>query len=387
MPKRMKLHKKKIMVVFGTRPEAIKLAPVIKEMNRYNDKLKPVICVTAQHRRLLDQVLDIFKIKPQYDLNIMEANQSLFKVLSKGIYKLRDVILKVRPDLVLVQGDTTTTFLASLAAFYFKIPVGHVEAGLRTNDKYNPFPEEINRRITSAIADIYFAPTREARYNILKEGVDRRKIFITGNTGIDTLFAVKAAGFASLKNLNSTDDKKLILVTAHRREKFGRPFVEFCYALRDIVKKNKDVSLIYAYHPNPNVRKVVRKVLDGVERVSLIKPLGYVKFVQLMNQAYLIITDSGGIQEEAPSLGKPVVVVRNITERPEAVRAGSAKIAGEQRGKIVKIVDQILNNKKTYRKMSVKRHLYGDGKAAYRIVKLILHYFKMSNKPKEFIPI
>lgn len=378
-------ERKKIMVVFGTRPEAIKLAPVIKKIDEYRDKLLAVICVTAQHRQMLDQALRVFNIKPQYDLNIMEDNQTLSDTVSKSISKLRLIIDKVRPDMVLVQGDTNTTFAASLAAFYSKIPVGYVEAGLRTSDKYNPFPEEVNRRLTSVIVDLYFAPTRTAKDNLLKEGTREDKIFITGNPIIDALFMIGGGNSNILEKLHIDRKKKIILITAHRREKFGSPFRQVCYALKEIVNKNSNVELVFPVHLNPYVQKIVRQILKETERIHLIKPLDYVSFIALLKKSYLVITDSGGIQEEAAALGKPAVVIRNTTERPEGIIEGQAIIGGEDKDKILNTVSMILNHKKVYNKMSRASKIYGDGQAAERIVKTILSYFKLGRLPEEFL--
>lgn len=376
---------KKILLIFGTRPEAIKLAPVILQLKTYQSKFKTIICVTAQHREMLDQVLDIFQIKPDYDLGIMKQNQSLFDVTVNGLKKLKGILMKEKPDIILVQGDTTTTFIASLAAYYLKIKIGHIEAGLRTKDKFNPFPEEINRRLADCLADLYFVHTKQAKENLLREGVDKRKIFVTGNTVIDALMMiVKKQNNKRIQKeikqkfiLNygiSLDNKKLILVTGHRRESFGRDFEDICKGLKKIALSNQDVQIIYPVHLNPNVQKPVRKILSGIKNVHLIEPLDYFTFVWLMNRAYLILTDSGGIQEEAPSLGKPVLVMRKKTERTEGIDAGTAKLVGTDSEKIYSEAKELLENIRLYQKMAKAVNPYGDGKAAERIVEHLAYY-------------
>ncbi len=373
---------KKVLSIFGTRPEAIKLAPVIKELGKHPKKFLSIICITAQHRKMLDQVLTSFEIKPHYDLNIMKDNQSLFDVTADGLRKIEEVLKREKPDIVLVQGDTTTTFIASLAAYYLKIKIGHIEAGLRTNDKFNPFPEEINRRLTDCLADLYFVHTKQAKDNLLREGMDKKKIFVTGNTVIDALMTtVKKQNNKRIQKemeqkilLNygiSLDNKKLILVTGHRRESFGRDFENICRGLKKIALSNQDIQIIYPVHLNPNVQKPVRKILSGIINVHLIEPLDYFTFVWLMNQAYLILTDSGGIQEEAPSLGKPVLVMRKKTERREGIEAGTAKLVGTESRKIFSETKKLLENKGLYNKMVKAVNPYGDGKASYRILKII----------------
>ena len=372
----------KVITIFGTRPEAIKLAPVMKELEKYPDKFKSVICVTAQHREMLDQILKLFEIKPDYDLNIMENDQSLFDVTTKGLKGIKEILEKERPNIVLVQGDTTTTFVASLAAFYLKIPVGHVEAGLRTGNKYHPFPEEINRRLTSHIVDLHFAPTETAKQNLLSEGIEEDKIFVTGNTVIDILkIAVgQQSPVESQKKLKeyfwenwqlSTDNCKLILVTVHRRENFGQSLKNICSALRKIAINNPDVQIVYPVHLNPNVQEPVKRILNKVKNIHLIEPLDYGHFIYLMNKSYLILTDSGGIQEEAPSLSIPVLVMRETTERSEAVEAGTAKLVGSDKDKIIKETQLILDNKQEYGKMAKDINTYGDGKTAERIVRIL----------------
>lgn len=364
------------MTIFGTRPEAIKMAPVILELKKYPERFKSLVCVTAQHRQMLDQVLNLFDIKPDYDLDIMRPGQNLFDITCNVLQGLKDVLEKTKPDLVLVHGDTTTTMAASMAAYYCQIPVGHVEAGLRTHNKYAPFPEEINRRITGALADFHFAPTKGARQNLLNEGTPAETITVTGNTVIDAL--LKIAGkiqedpklHSSLEsNFTFLDPaKKLILVTGHRRENFGEGFENICYALSDIVRLHPDVEILYPVHLNPNVQEPVKRILGPLKNIHLIKPADYLPFVYLMNRAYLIITDSGGVQEEAPSLGKPVLVMRDSTERPEAVDAGTVILVGTDRQRIVSETSRLLSDLGAYSAMSLAHNPYGDGKAVERIV-------------------
>ncbi|MDP2208983.1 MAG: UDP-N-acetylglucosamine 2-epimerase (non-hydrolyzing) [Bacteroidota bacterium] len=363
----------KIAIVFGTRPEAIKMAPIVKECEKR--KLDFVTIVTAQHREMLDQKLEVFGIVPDYDLDIMQANQDLFYVTSSVINEMKPILMKEKPDVILVQGDTTTTFATSLAAFYLKIPVGHVEAGLRTWNKYNPFPEEINRQLTTRLADFHFAPTEWSKKNLLNEGVDESKIFITGNTVIDALLMIVDPNYKfEDKLLNEIDykNRKVILLTSHRRENFGEPMRQTFSACRHLVETNSDVELIYPVHPNPNVQKMANEILQGVERIHLIEPLDYRPFVQLMNKAYLIMTDSGGVQEEAPTLGKPVLVLRKTTERPEAIEVGTAKLVGTDKDVIIEEAQKLLSDKSAYLEMSTKANPYGDGKAAERIVNIVL---------------
>lgn len=374
-------NRQKIMTVFGTRPEAIKMAPVVKELQRYPDKFRTIVCVTAQHRSMLDQVLTLFQITPDFDLNIMEEKQALSQLTSRILTSLESVLSEVKPDRVLVQGDTTSTMAASLAAFYEKIPVAHIEAGLRTNNKFAPFPEEINRRLTSVIADLHFAPTEKARQALMAEGVAENRILVTGNTVVDALLWVREearrhppAVPSDLKN--ATEGKKIILVTGHRRESFGKAFEQVCLAIRDLTYLDPHVSVVYPVHLNPNVRKPVYKILGNVERIHLVEPMDYASFVWLMDQAYLILTDSGGIQEEAPSLGKPVLVMRDVTERPEGIEAGCTQLVGVDRAGIVDSVSKLLTDNGLYEKMSRARNPYGDGKAAERIVETLLVYFK-----------
>ncbi len=372
----------KILIIFGTRPEAIKMAPVVKGFQAAAPQCQTVVCVTAQHREMLDQVLKLFDISPEHDLNIMKPGQDLFDITSNILLGLKGVLAAEKPDLVLVHGDTTTTLAASLAAYYAGVPVGHVEAGLRTGHKRAPFPEEINRKLTGAIADWHFAPTDAARDNLLREGVDPTTIFVTGNTVIDALLSVtqRLHNNAQLKSEFDTRfafldvTKKLILVTGHRRENFGEGFENICNALADIASAAPDVEVLYPVHLNPNVRKPVADILAArkLANVHLIDPVDYLPFVYLMNRAFLIITDSGGVQEEAPSLGKPVLVMRDTTERPEAVEAGTVKLVGTSRAAIVKETLNLLQNPSDYARMSQAHNPYGDGQAVSRIVEAVL---------------
>jgi UDP-N-acetylglucosamine 2-epimerase (non-hydrolysing) len=365
----------KIAVVFGTRPEAIKMAPIVKELERR--KIQHVTIVTAQHREMLDQKLEIFGIVPHYDLDIMQDNQDLFYVTTSVLNEIKPILLKENPDVMLVQGDTTTTFAASLAAYYVQIPVGHVEAGLRTWNKFNPYPEELNRQLTSRLTDYHFAPTEWAKNNLLKEGIQEESIYVTGNTVIDALLMIVDKNYVfKEKPLNEIDfaNRKVVLLTSHRRENFGEPMKQIFSACRELVERNPDVELIYPVHPNPNVRKAAHEIFAGVTRVHLIEPLQYRPFVQLMNKCYMILTDSGGIQEEAPSLGKPVLVLRNTTERPEAIEAGTAKLVGTDRQNIIETTQKLLSDKTEYQSMSTKANPYGDGKAAQRIVDIIVKH-------------
>ncbi|MEM5810047.1 MAG: UDP-N-acetylglucosamine 2-epimerase (non-hydrolyzing) [Candidatus Aenigmatarchaeota archaeon] len=372
---------KKLLFIFGTRPEAIKLAPVIIKAKR-SRKFNVKVCVTAQHREMLDQVLNIFNIKPDYDLNIMQNNQNLFDITVNSLKKLEPVLRKEKPDIVIVQGDTTTTFVAALSAYYLKIKIAHVEAGLRTKNKFNPFPEEINRQLTDCLADIYFVPTKRAKLNLLSEGFENKKIFVTGNTVVDALLMIvekqnskRVQEFYEnyfLKNFGiSFDSKRTILVTAHRRESFGKDFESICKGLKMIADDNPNVQIIYPVHLNPNVQKPVRKILSNSKNVHLIKPLDYLSFVWLMNKSYIILTDSGGIQEEAPSLGKPVLVMRKTTERPEGIEAGVARLIGVKTESIYFETMELLNNEILYQKMSRAVNPYGDGKASERMIEIL----------------
>jgi UDP-N-acetylglucosamine 2-epimerase (non-hydrolysing) len=370
---------KNILIVFGTRPEAIKMAPVVKALQSSQD-FSVSVCVTAQHREMLDQVLDLFEIKPDYDLNIMQPGQDLFEVTSSVLLGMKKVLLKVNPDLLLVHGDTTTSMATSLAAYYLHVVVGHIEAGLRTHDIYSPFPEEVNRQITGRMTAYHFAPTEQARQNLLVEQVADEKIIVTGNTVIDALLSVvkksKEMPFSDqllnkLPFLVDIELTKIILVTGHRRENFGDGFEEICQALHDLAEMYPEVQIIYPVHLNPSVREPVNRILTGVTNIHLIEPQDYLPFVKLMDASYLILTDSGGIQEEAPSLGKPVLVMRDNTERPEAVVAGTVKLVGANRDKIVEEVDCLLSDESAYKEMSKAHNPYGDGNAALRIVEFL----------------
>lgn len=371
----------KVMVVFGTRPEAIKMAPLVKGLQAKAGEIETVVCVTAQHREMLDQVLKLFDIVPEHDLNIMKPGQDLFDITSNILLGLKGVLQQEKPDLVLVHGDTTTTLATSLAAYYARVPVGHVEAGLRTGNKHSPFPEEMNRKLTGSIADIHFAPTAASRDNLLREGIAADAIHVTGNTVIDALLAVveKLRNDTALKAelaqrfafLNP--QRRLILVTGHRRENFGEGFQNICEALADIAAEHADVEILYPVHLNPNVRQPVKDILAarGLANVHLIEPVDYLPFLYLMDRSYIIVTDSGGIQEEAPSLGKPVLVMRDTTERPEAVQAGTVKLVGTSREKIVSEARRLLVDADAYAAMSRAHNPYGDGQAVQRIVQAV----------------
>lgn len=364
----------KVISVFGTRPEAIKMAPVVKELSNRSGRFKSVVVVTAQHREMLDQVLNLFQIKPAYDLDIMQPNQSLFDITSRVLLGLKPVLEKEQPDVLLVQGDTTTTFIAALAAFYFKIKVGHVEAGLRSFDKYHPFPEEINRTLTTAMADYHFAPTETARQNLLANGIPEKGIYVTGNTVIDALIqTVKPDYQFTQPDLRPVDfqNKRVILVTAHRRENWGEPLQQICRAIKEIVNNNSDVEVVFSVHLNPIVQETAREILGSVNRVHLIMPLDYEPFVQLINKSHLILTDSGGIQEEAPSLGKPVLVLREVTERPEGVEAGTVRVVGRDTKRIIEETQRLLSSKEAYDKMARAINPYGDGFASSRIADIL----------------
>jgi UDP-N-acetylglucosamine 2-epimerase (non-hydrolysing) len=365
----------KVLTVIGTRPEAIKLAPVIRELDKRRD-VQNAVCVTAQHRQMLDSALELFKIKPEYDLDVMADNQTPAQVAAAILTRLEPILETEQPDWVLVQGDTTTTAAAALAAFYKRVRVGHVEAGLRTLDKWQPFPEEINRRITTAIGDLHFAPTARAKRNLMAEGVSEQNIALTGNTVIDALkWVAQLPATAAIEELLLTADlngQHVILVTAHRRENWGAPLENICQALREIAEARPEVTIVYPVHLNPNIHEPVHRLLGGVSNIILLSPLDYLTTVHLMRRAYIVITDSGGIQEEAPSLGKPVLVLRQVTERPEAVEAGSAKPIGVDRQAIVNEVTRLLDDTGTYERMARAVNPYGDGRASARIVAAML---------------
>lgn len=372
------MSKIKVMTIFGTRPEAIKMAPLVKELEANSDKIDSIVCVTAQHRSMLDQVLDIFDIKPDYDLNIMKDRQTLIEIVTRSLEGLDKVMKETKPDIVLVHGDTSTTFVGSLAAFYNQIAVGHVEAGLRTYNKYFPYPEEVNRRITGVIADMHFAPTQRNENNLLSEKVNPDDIFITGNTVIDALNTTVRDDYEfkdeSLKNM-SWNDKKVIVMTAHRRENLGKPLENICTAVKEIVEKYDDVEVVYPVHLNPAVRETVFSILGNNDRIKLIDPVNADELHNAIKRGYLVLTDSGGLQEEAPSLGKPVLVLRNETERPEAIDAGTVKIAGVEKDNIFNMTEELLTNKEEYDKMAKSVNPYGDGHASERIVKAIIERF------------
>lgn len=370
---------KKILLVFGTRPEAIKMAPLVKALQKDTEHFETRVCVTAQHRQMLDQVLEVFGITPEYDLNIMAPNQDLYDITAKVLLGLREVLKDFRPDTVLVHGDTTTSMAASLAAFYMQIPVGHVEAGLRTYNMLSPWPEEMNRQVTDRICTYYFAPTEQSRANLLQENIDAKKIFITGNTVIDALLmavdiisttaGVKEKMAKELQEKGYTvGDREYILVTGHRRENFGDGFLHICKAIKELAALHPEMDIVYPVHLNPNVQKPVYELLSGLSNVYLISPLDYLPFIYAMQHSTLLLTDSGGVQEEAPSLGKPVLVMRDTTERPEAVEAGTGKLVGTDAEAIVSNVTALLQDKEMYKRMSETHNPYGDGQACERII-------------------
>lgn len=379
------MKKIKVMTVFGTRPEAIKMCPLILELEK-RPEIESIVCITAQHRQMLDQVMQRFNVKADYDLDIMKEKQTLSGITTKVVCGLEEVILKTEPDIVLVHGDTSTTFAGALAAFYCKTRVGHVEAGLRTYDKFSPFPEEMNRKLTTQLADVYFAPTASNRENLLKEAIDGSLIYVTGNTVIDAIKNTVSPSYEfkneALKKLDFKN-KRIIVVTAHRRENLGEPLKNICRAVSEIVEAEKNVEVVYPVHLNPAVRETVFDILGGNERIHLIDPIDVEELHNLMSRSYMVMTDSGGLQEEAPSLGKPVLVLRNETERPEAVLAGTVKLAGIEKNKIVNLAKELLENKEAYAKMSHAVNPYGDGKASERITDAILYYFGINDKKPE----
>ena len=382
------MAKKKIITIFGTRPEAIKMAPLVKELEK-REEIDSKVCVTAQHREMLDQVLNLFDITPDFDLNIMKTKQTLTGITNKVLEGLEEVFMKEKPDMILVHGDTTTTFAGALAAFYQQVKVGHVEAGLRTFNKYFPFPEEMNRKLTGSLADLHFAPTKGSKNNLLREGISDSDIYITGNTVIDAMkHTVEENYIFENDELNHIDfeNKKVIMITAHRRENWGQGIENICEALNKIVEANEDVELVYLVHLNPVVKDVVTERLGGKDRVHLLPPLDTKETHNLMNKSFMVMTDSGGLQEEAPHLGKPVLVLRDVTERPEAVEAGTVKLVGTDIDIIVNEASKILNDENEYAKMSRAINPYGDGKASERIVNAILKYFELSDvEVQEFI--
>ena len=370
------MKKIKLMTVFGTRPEAIKMCPLVLEMQKYPDFIEPIVAVTAQHREMLDQVLQLFAIKPDYDLNIMTAGQTLYDVTGRALAGLKDVLAEAQPDMVLVHGDTTTTFVGALASFYAQIPVGDVEAGLRTGNKFSPYPEEMNRKLTGAIADIHFAPTSTSKNNLLKENIDPAAIVVTGNTVIDALqTTVKADYRFTDSGLQKAlaGGKRLILVTTHRRENLGEPMRHVYQALRKVLENHPDVEAIFPVHKNPKVREIVDEELGKLAQVHLIEPLDYEPFANLMAKVDIVLTDSGGIQEEAPALGKPVLVLRDTTERPEAVDAGTVKLVGTAYDDVLRETSLLLDDSKYYQSMAEAANPYGDGRACERIIRKILH--------------
>ncbi|WP_041667385.1 non-hydrolyzing UDP-N-acetylglucosamine 2-epimerase [Acetohalobium arabaticum] len=373
---------KKVAIIFGTRPEAIKMAPVVKELKQ-SQNLNPVVITTAQHRELLDQVLELFQLEVDYDLDIMKPKQNLSQITIKILQQLKPLFEQEEPDLVLVHGDTTTTFTSSLAAFYAQIPIGHVEAGLRTYEKYDPFPEEMNRRLCGVLTEMHFAPTEQAKNNLLQEGIDESQVFITGNTIVDALLEIYEKDYRFSKGvINDLDllKEKLILVTTHRRENLGQPLVNICRAIKELVVSYPQAEVVFPVHPNPKISKIVKNVLSDVPNVHLIEPLNYKEFINLMVRADIILTDSGGIQEEASSLGKPTLLLRETTERPEAIVSGSVQLVGTNKTRIVKAGLNLLHEQPITSSSSVVTDLYGDGQAAVRIRELLITYFNNINK-------
>lgn len=381
----MLMKKIKVMTVFGTRPEAIKMAPLVLELQKQSQRFEAITTVSAQHREMLDQVLDIFHIKPDYDLNIMHARQTLTDITSNVLINLDKILKEAKPDIVLVHGDTTTTFAASVAAFYNQIPIGHVEAGLRTWEKYSPYPEEMNRQMTDAMTDLYFAPTNQSKANLLKENHKEDNIFITGNTAIDALKQTVDKGYHHDILDKVSPDNKLILLTMHRRENQGEPMRRVFKVIREVVESREDVEVIYPVHLSPVVQETAKEILGNTERIHLISPLDVVDFHNLAARSYFIMTDSGGVQEEAPSLGKPVLVLRDTTERPEGVEAGTLKLVGTESEKVKKEMEELLDNDAEYQRMAQAKNPYGDGKASKRILDAIAYYFGVTDKkPIEF---
>lgn len=376
----------KVMTVFGTRPEAIKMAPLVHELNKHPEQIDSIVCVTAQHRQMLDQVLEIFSIKPDIDLNIMKDRQTLLQITTRALEALDEVIKEQKPDIVLVHGDTTTTFVASLAAFYNQVAIGHVEAGLRTWDKYSPFPEEMNRQLTGVMADLHFSPTDGAADNLRRENKPEEAIFITGNTAIDALQTTVRADYEH-PVLAKTAGKKMVLMTAHRRENLGEPMRRIFRAVRRLVDEHADIAVVYPVHLNPAVQEVAQEILGDHERIHLIEPLDAFDFHNFARRAHLILTDSGGVQEEAPSLGVPVLVLRDTTERPEGIAAGTLKLAGTDEDQVYRLADELLRDSAAYETMAKAANPYGDGKASERIVQAILYHFRYrSDRPAAFQP-
>ncbi len=382
------MKKIRVMSVFGTRPEAIKMAPLVLELEKNKDKIDSIVCVTAQHRQMLDQVLEIFNITPDYDLDIMKDRQTLVGITARVLEGLDGVIKESKPDIILVHGDTSTSFVAALAGFYNQIPVGHVEAGLRTYDIYSPFPEELNRQLTGRIAELHFSPTEQNKKNLLVENIDESKIFVTGNTVIDALKTTVREDYVfendTLKNIDFSK-KRVIIVTAHRRENLGKPLSDICTAIKEIVEKYDDVEVVYPVHLNPAVRETAFSILGSLDRVHLIDPIDVSELHNAIGRSYLVMTDSGGIQEEAPALAKPVLVLRKETERPEAVKAGTVKLAGVDKDTIVQMATELLDDKEAYNKMAHAANPYGDAKASIRITEALLYHFGLSdNRPADF---
>lgn len=380
------MNKVKVMTVFGTRPEAIKMAPLVHELKKHPEHIEPIVCVTAQHRQMLDQVLEIFQIEPDIDLNIMKDRQTLVQITTRALEALDQVMKESKPDIVLVHGDTTTTFVASLAAFYNQVAVGHVEAGLRTWDKYSPFPEEMNRQLTGVMADLHFAPTDGSAANLRRENKPEQAIYVTGNTAIDALQTTVRADYTH-PILDKVAGKRMVLMTAHRRENLGEPMYRIFRAVRRLVETHEDIAVVYPVHLNPAVQEVAQEVLGGHDRIHLIDPLDAFDFHNFARVAHLILTDSGGVQEEAPSLGVPVLVLRDTTERPEGIEAGTLKLAGTDEEQIFQLSDELLRDSAAYEKMAKAANPYGDGKASERIVAAILHHFgRTTERPAPFQP-
>ncbi|ASS77079.1 UDP-N-acetylglucosamine 2-epimerase (non-hydrolyzing) [Tumebacillus algifaecis] len=374
----------RVLTVFGTRPEAVKMAPLVKALERAGEQIHSRVCVTAQHRQMLDQVLELFEITPDYDLDIMEPRQTLTGVTTKALAGLQDVIQQEKPHIVLVHGDTTTTFVGALAAFYQQVAIGHVEAGLRTNDKYSPFPEEMNRQLTGVMADLHFAPTEQSKHNLLQESKPEAKIFVTGNTAIDAMATTVRDTYSHPILDSLQQNQRLVFMTAHRRENLGEKMENIFRAVRRLVEEHEDLVVVYPVHLNPAVQEPARAILGGHERIHLTDPMDVYDGHNFMSRAYLILTDSGGIQEEAPSLGVPVLVLRDTTERPEGIAAGTLKLVGTEEAVIYEMAGELLTNSETHRSMSVAVNPYGDGKASERIVQAILHHFGSGDKPDEF---
>lgn len=374
----------KVMTIFGTRPEAIKMAPLVLELKKRSEQFEPIVTVTAQHREMLDQVLDLFEITPDYDLDIMKSRQTLAQITTRALEGLDNVMKETKPDIVLVHGDTTTTFAASLAAYYNQISVGHVEAGLRTWNKYSPFPEEMNRQLTGVMADLHFSPTDQSKQNLLNENKQEENIFVTGNTAIDALETTVNNNYTS-QVLNDLGDKRLVLMTAHRRENLGNNMQQMFRAIKRLVETHEDIQVVYPVHLNPAVQETANEILGDDDRIKLIDPLGVVDFHNFASRAHLILTDSGGVQEEAPSLGVPVLVLRDTTERPEGIEAGTLKLAGTEEEHIFNLANELLSDPKAHEKMAKASNPYGDGEASSRIAEAIRYFFEQrKDRPASF---